>query len=90
MPNIKVKFFANFREFTGTKELEMDSSTVIEILRNLCTKFPGFEELIFDGEKIKPYVNVFLNGRNVNESGGINTMLNEDDVIALFPPVSGG
>ena len=90
MPNIKVKFFANFREFTGTKELEMDSSTVIEILRNLCTKFPGFEGLIFDGEKIKSYVNVFLNGRNVNESGGINTMLNADDVIALFPPVSGG
>ena len=90
MSNIKVKFFANFREFTGTKELEMDGSTVIEILKNLCTKFPGFEELIFDGEKIKPYVNVFLNGRNVNESGGINTMLNEDDVIALFPPVSIG
>jgi len=90
MPNIKVKFFANFREFTGTKELDMGGSTVIEIIKNLCTKFPGFEELIFDGEKIKPYVNVFLNGRNVNESGGINTMLNADDVIALFPPVSGG
>jgi len=90
MPNIRIKFFANFREFTGTKELEMDGSTVIEILKNLCKQFPGFEELIFDGEKIKPYVNVFLNGRNVNESGGINTMLNEDDVIALFPPVSGG
>jgi len=90
MPNIRVKFFANFREFTGTKELEMDGRTVIEILKNLCTKFPGFEELIFDGEKIKPYVNVFLNGRNVNESGGINTMLHADDEIALFPPVSGG
>jgi len=90
MPNIRVKFFANFREFTGTKELEMDGSTVIGILKNLCTKFPGFEELIFDGEKIKPYVNVFLNGRNVKESGGINTMLHADDEIALFPPVSGG
>jgi sulfur-carrier protein len=90
MPNIRIKFFANFREFTGTKELEMDGSTVIEILKNLCTKFPGFEELIFDGENIKPYVNVFLNGRNMNESGGINTTLHENDEVALFPPVSGG
>lgn len=90
MPNIKVKFFANFREFTGTKELEMDGSNVIEILKNLCTKFSGFEELIFDGEKIKPYVNVYLNGRNVKESGGLNTMLHANDEIALFPPVSGG
>jgi molybdopterin synthase sulfur carrier subunit len=85
MPNIRVKFFANFREFTDTKELEMDGSTVIEILKNLCAKFPGFEELIFDGKKIKPYVNVFL-----KESGGITTMLHADDEIALFPPVSGG
>ncbi len=90
MPKIRVKFFANFREFTGTKELEIYGSTVIGILKNLCTQFPGFEELIFDGEKIKPYVNVFLNGRNVKESGGINTMLHVDDEIALFPPVSGG
>jgi len=90
MPNIKVKFFANFREFTGTKELEMDGRTVIEILKNLCTKFCGFEDLIFDGEKIKPYVNVFLNGRNVKESGGINTILKANDEVALFPPVSGG
>ena len=68
----------------------MDGSTVIEILKNLCMKFPGLEELIFDGEKIKTYVNVFLKGRNVNESGGIDRMLNEDDEIAIFPPVSGG
>ena len=90
MPKIRVKFFANFREFTGIRELEMNGSTVIEVLQKLCMKFSGFEELIFDGEMIKPYVNVFLNGRNVNESGGIDTMLNADDVIALFPPVSGG
>lgn len=90
MPNIRVKFFANLREFTQTKELEMDGSTVNEILKNLCVKFSGFEELIFDGETIKPYVNVFLNGRNVIESGGLNTMLHAYDEIALFPPVSGG
>lgn len=90
MPNTRVKFFANFREFTGTKELEMDGTTVIGIIKDLCRKFPGFEELIFDGENIKPYVNVFLNGRNVKESGGINTFLHTNDEIAIFPPVSGG
>jgi len=90
MPKIRVKFFANIREFTRSKELEMNCSTVNEILQELCTKFPGFEELIFDGEKIKPYVNVFLNGRNVKESGGLKTMLHANDEIVLFPPVSGG
>jgi len=90
MPKIRVKFFANIREFTGTKELEMDSGTVRDVLKKLCKRFPGFEELIFDGEKVKPYINVFLNGKNVLEDGGPGIMLHENDEIAIFPPVSGG
>ncbi|GFO95864.1 molybdopterin synthase subunit MoaD [groundwater metagenome] len=90
MPKIRVKLFANLREFTGTKELEVDSGTVRDVLQKLSEKFPGFEKMIFDGEKIKPYVNVFLNGKNVLDPGGIETELRTNDEIAIFPPVSGG
>jgi molybdopterin synthase sulfur carrier subunit len=90
MPKIKVKLFANIREFTGTKELEVDSGTVIDVLKILNEKFPGFEKMIFDREKIKPYVNVFLNGKNVLDLDGLETELCVNDEIAIFPPVSGG
>ncbi len=90
MPEIRVKLFANLREFTGTKELEIEGGTVRDVLQKLCGKFPGFEKMIFDGERINPYMNVFLNGKNVLEHGGLETKLNRDDEIAIFPPVSGG
>lgn len=90
MPKIKIKLFANIREFTGTKELEVDSGTVSDVLKKLDEKFPGFEKMIFDGEKIKPYVNVFLNGKNVLDLDGLKTELRTNDEIAIFPPVSGG
>ncbi len=90
MPKIRVKLFANLREFTGTKELEMNCGTAGEVLEKLSEKFPGFEKMIFDGENIKPYINVFLNGKNVLDHGGLETILHTDDEIALFPPVSGG
>ena len=90
MPKIRVKLFANLREFTGAKELDIDSRTVSEVLKALCVKFPGLEKMIFDGKNIKPYVNVFLNGKNVLEHGGTGTTLHKDDEIAIFPPVSGG
>ncbi len=90
MPKIKVKLFANFREFTGTKELEIDGITAGEILEILSKKFPGFEKMLFKGKSLQPYVNIFLNGRNVLESGGLDEVVKAGDEIAIFPPVSGG
>lgn len=90
MPKIKIKLFANIREFTGTKELEVDSGTVSDVLKKLDEKFPGFEKMIFDGEKIRPYMNVFLNGKNILDIDGLKTELHTNDEIAIFPPVSGG
>lgn len=90
MPEIKIRLFANLREYTKTKELELEGKTVRDILKILCKKFPGLEQIIFDGENIQSYVNVFLNGRNVLELGGLEAVLHTDDEIAIFPPVSGG
>ena len=90
MPKIRVKFFANFREFTGARELEMNGDTIGEVLQNLCMKYPGFEKMMFEGENLRPYINIFLNGRNVQDHSGLKTMLHAGDEIALFPPVSGG
>jgi molybdopterin synthase sulfur carrier subunit len=90
MPLIKVKLFANFREFTKTKEIQLEGDTLKDILDALSIKFPGIENIIFKGERLRPYINIFLNGKNILESGGLGTRLNENDEIAIFPPVSGG
>ena len=90
MPKIRVRMFANFREFTKTKEIVIEGGTVREVIGALCKKFPGLEKMVFRDKELQPYINIFLNGRNVLESGGLETPLKKDDEIAIFPPVSGG
>lgn len=90
VPKIKVRLFANFREFTKTKELKIEGNTVRDILELLCKKFPGLENMLFKDKNLQPYINVFLNGRDVLKSGGLEILLEHDDEIAIFPPVSGG
>ncbi|MCZ7392644.1 MAG: ubiquitin-like small modifier protein 1 [Candidatus Methanoperedens sp.] len=87
MPTIKVKLFANFREFTKTKELKMQGGTVRDVLVKLCNEYPGLEDMLFKNENLRPHVNVFLNGRDIP---GLDTPLKQDDEMAIFPPVSGG
>jgi sulfur-carrier protein len=90
MPKIKVKFFANFREFTKTSELEIEGDTIREIFEKICNKFPGLDKILFTDGKLQPYVNIFLNGGNILESDGLVKYLQKGDEIAIFPPVSGG
>lgn len=88
MPKIRVKLFAGFREFTKTKKpVEMIGNTVKDVLVTLCHKYPGLKDMLFKDEKLRPHVNVFLNGDNIH---GMDTQLKPDDEIAIFPPVSGG
>ena len=90
MPKIKVRFFANFREFTKTNELEMEGSTVREILEIICNRFQGMGKILFKDGNLRPYVNIFLNGENIPGSDGLDKTLQPGDEIAIFPPVSGG
>lgn len=90
MPKIRVRFFANFREFTKTSELEIEGSNINEILEIICGKFRGIEKILFKEGRLQPYVNIFLNGENVLESGKMEKSLDQGDEISIFPPVSGG
>lgn len=76
---VKVKLFANFREIAGTKELEVDARTLSELMEVLKSKYPQFE-------KLYEYAIVMVNGRSVEG----DEELDENDVVAFLPPVSGG
>jgi len=84
---VKVKLFANFREVVGRKEIEISATTVLDLLIKLTNEYPELKQLIFKDNKISEYVNVAVNHKIVHE---LNTKLDKDDVVAIFPPVSGG
>lgn len=89
---IKIRLFANFREVTGKKDLEIDvtGNTVRDAISSLIQAYPGLEPLMLRDGEVKPYVNVLVNGMNVRDSDGMSSKIDEGDELALFPPVSGG
>ncbi len=90
MVKIKVRLFANFREFTKKSELEMEGETVRDILNEICRTFEGIDKILMNNGNVSGYVNIFLNGINVLESDGLDISLKPHDELAIFPPVSGG
>ncbi len=94
MASVKIKLFANLRETAGVSEIELKGENIQEILESLLNKYPQMQDLIFndvgDKKELRTYINVLVNGNNIQHLEGLNTVLNEDDEIAIFPPVSGG
>jgi molybdopterin synthase sulfur carrier subunit len=91
---ITFRTFATFREVIGTTETELilpQRETVGGLLENLCKTHPRLRAHLFDAAgRIKPYILILKNGRNVTSLQQLDTVIDEDDAIALFPPIAGG
>ncbi len=90
---VHVKAFATFREvMDGQFDLEFPEGATIRILLDeLMGRYGGLEELMFAApETLRDFVNILKNGRNVHFLAGLDTPLDDGDIIALFPPVAGG
>ncbi|MFH1821365.1 MAG: ubiquitin-like small modifier protein 1 [Methanobacteriota archaeon] len=90
--SITVKFFANFREAAGVEKTEVDGvKDISSLLDVLVAKFGAkLKEQLFEGKKLRETVNILINGRGVNLEKGLDAKLRDGDVLAVFPPVSGG
>ena len=64
--------------------------TAGDVLRDLCAGNPILRDAIFDGQALAPYVRVMVNGRDIELANGLDTPVNEDDQLAIFPPIAGG
>jgi len=91
---VRVRFFAGFRDLANTKEamVELPSQATVEDgLQALLREFPRLKtELLDERGRLREYVAVLVNGRNVRDLMKEATALREGDEVCLFPPVAGG
>ncbi|MDI3535382.1 MAG: sulfur-carrier protein [Thermosediminibacterales bacterium] len=89
---MKVKIFANLREITKVKQLEgIKADDVRGLLSKLCDKFGrAFEKKVFPDGKLSEEIIILINGIHITHLKGLDTSLNDDDEISIFPMVYGG
>jgi molybdopterin synthase sulfur carrier subunit len=86
---VTVRYFARYRSLVGKGEEELevpDGITVGELIEILKERHPVLKNEVFAEDDDLADVNVSRNGRYVR----FDEVLRGGDVVALFPPVSGG
>ena len=71
------------------RQVECEAATVAEALELAIAAEPRLRPRIFR-EDGRMWAGVFLNARNINALGGLDTPLKDGDKLSVVPPISGG
>jgi len=88
---IEVRIPTILRSYTGgAKAVEGSGATLDELLNNLEAAHGGLRDRLVEGEKLRRFVNVYLNDEDVRFLGGLETPVKDGDTVTVLPAVAGG
>jgi len=75
----------------GASTVQVDGSTLGEVLKALDAAHPGFSERLFDDTgALRRFVNVFVADDDVRYLDGLNTPVPDGETVSIIPAVAGG
>ena len=75
----------------GSSSVKVEGSKLSEVLANLNTEFPGFDDRLFDETgALRKFVNVFVADDDVRYLDGLETAVPEGETVSIIPAVAGG
>jgi molybdopterin synthase sulfur carrier subunit len=91
---MEVKVYATLRLKIGQPTIDIDvepGETVRAAIFQVLAQHPGLSRDILDeNNDLVTHVHVFLGGRNVRLLNGLDTVIEQDQRLDIFPPVGGG
>jgi molybdopterin converting factor small subunit len=74
----------------GERELSAAGDTVEAVLDDLFGRYPALRDRVTAEGALSPFVNVYVNGRDVRYGDGLGTAVGPDDQVILLPAMAGG
>lgn len=90
--SVRVKIPTQLRELTGGQtELDVEAASIRELLGKVGADHPGLVERVVDEDgEIRRFVNVYVEDEDVRFLQGLDTPLEDRQVVSILPAVAGG
>jgi len=90
--SITVRIPTPLRRVTdGQDKVDVEGSTIKEIIDSLDGQFPAIKERLCDEQgQLRNFVNIYVNGEDLRFLDGIDSAVKEGDEISIVPAVAGG
>ncbi|MCA1587318.1 MAG: MoaD/ThiS family protein [Chloroflexi bacterium] len=77
-------------ETGGDRTVEVRGATVAEALEELFVRHPQLRQRVTQDGELSPFINVYVNDRDVRYRDGLATEIGPDDTVILLPAMAGG
>jgi molybdopterin converting factor small subunit len=75
----------------GASTVQVEGSTLAEVLSALNATHPGFSDRLFDQDgNLHKFVNIFVSDDDVRYLDGLNTKVPSGETVSIIPAVAGG
>lgn len=90
--NVNLRIPTPLRPYAGKQaNVVLAGATVQEAVGNLLDQYPALRRHILDDEGgLRNFVNLYLNGDNIEALGGLETPLSPGDRLSIIPAIAGG
>ena len=90
--SVSVRIPTILRTYTnGESEVQVDGSTLSEVLESLDSSYPGIKARILDDQgSIRRFVNVYVGNDDVRFLDALDTSTPEGAQVSVIPAVAGG
>lgn len=88
---MKVKFFASFADAAKEKERDFSAPDIKSLFALLIERYgPEFEKMLYPKGTLPDNLIILVNGKHIRHLQGLDTPLQESDVVSIFPMLNGG
>lgn len=88
---VNVRIPTPLHRFTqGKEEVEGIPGTIISLVKDLDAKYPGVAERISENDKIRRFVNIYINDEDIRFLDAEKTIVKEGDEVSIVPAIAGG
>jgi molybdopterin synthase sulfur carrier subunit len=90
MPSVRIP--TPLRRLTGEKdEVKVNAKNIENLIQELDKQFPGIKERLCDETgNVRRFINLYVNNEDIRFLKGIETEINDTDVVSIVPAIAGG
>ena len=74
----------------GQDEVQVEASSVGQMIDNLETAHPGIKERLCDDKGVRRFVNIYANEEDIRFLDNLDTALKDGDAVSIVPAIAGG